>query len=102
MSSLGLREATRYVAIRNGTRVEDIQSFLDSRPAETEIVAAFDRDTAGEAYTAFVRKIVEQGDRELRVESPTEPFNDWNEELLARKAEAARPATPRPRAPGRF
>lgn len=76
------RATTRYVAIRNGCADDDLEAVIRSMPVGAVVVAACDRDPAGDGYTAKIRALAEGMGRDFSDERPQ--AGDWNDILRGR------------------
>lgn len=92
MLSAEEQEVTRYAAIRSGFREEDLEAIIYAMPDGTEIVAACDNDSAGNAYTQKIRAIAARSGRVCRDERPD--GGDWND--LLRRSVSTPIKRPRP------
>jgi len=72
----------RYAAIRSGFRDEDLEALILAMPKSAAIIAAFDPDQAGDAYTSKVQAIAERQGRAFCCERSN--GSDWNKDLISR------------------
>lgn len=89
LSSAEDQAVTRYAAIRNGFRDDDLEALIEAMPAEAVIIGACDPDAAGDGYTAKIQAAAMRVGRAYRDERPE--GGDWNDMLRNRST------SPRPR-----